>query len=254
MQTNDSRSLSIIVPALNEAENISSVIEGLVATFQPSDIKYEILLFDDGSIDDTYEIACSYAKENKNVRVFKNVKNRGIGYCFREGIRNSRASYVTFFPGDNQNYPDDLYRLSQYLPRADVIVGVPYYKPGERSLFRRVLSKALTTIFTSFIPLRLEHVTNTVFYSKDLVSSFNIRCNGFMFQIEVLLKAFRSAKAFIISKGRVNVKPRIHGSTKALRLKTLLELLYLFFILVEEFYLTERKRFKLHKDIQIAYE
>ena len=244
MQMDEARSISIIVPALNEEKNILSVISGLIGIFEPGDIRYEVLLFDDGSTDHTYQIAISCASENKNVRVFKNETNKGIGYCFKEGIKHSHCHYVTYFPGDNQNYPDDLYRLSLYIPKAEIIIGIPRYKLNERTLFRRVISKIVTGVFTIFISMKFTHLTNMAIYAKSLINSFDIKSDGFMFQIEVLLKAFRAAKSLIFSEERVKIKPRMYGRAKAISLKSLFESLYLFCDLIIEFYLTKRGQFK----------
>jgi len=239
----EQRSISIVVPGLNEERNIAAVIQGLTGAFAQGGIDWELLVFDDGSSDNTFKIASGFTQADPRVRVFRNEINRGIGYCFKEGIRHSCCSHITFFPGDNQGYPEDLYRLSLNLPKAQVLIAVPLYRRNDRSLLRRIISRVLTAIFTSFIAVRLAHVTNAVIYDKDLASGLDIRCNGFMFQIEALLKAFRSAKSIFISKERIPIRPREHGQTKAVRLRTLLELFYLMWVLSSAFLLTHRNKF-----------
>ena len=106
--------VSVIVPAYNEKENIAATIRSLVASTHP----VEVLVVDDGSSDDTAEIARSLRLPN--VRVLQQ-PNRGKPAALNNGIAHARHRLVVMIDGDTVFEPDTIGRLVQ--PFADPRVG-----------------------------------------------------------------------------------------------------------------------------------
>ena len=79
-------SLSVIIPALNEARNIKGCVEEVLAAVDGRFSDYEILIFDDGSTDGTGAIADDIAVGNKQIRVIHNGRTMGFGYNYRTGV------------------------------------------------------------------------------------------------------------------------------------------------------------------------
>ena len=73
------KSVSIIVPAYNEGENIVPALEEMVATCETAKLTFEILVVNDCSTDDTGEKAKVYSQNRKEVRVIDNPVNLGFG-------------------------------------------------------------------------------------------------------------------------------------------------------------------------------
>jgi len=92
-------SLSLVVPALNEAEGIAQVLADAVASLDARPIEYEIIVVDDQSTDETGTIAASYG-----VTVLRNVQQGGYGYSLMRGIRHARFPTVAIIDGDG-SYP-----------------------------------------------------------------------------------------------------------------------------------------------------
>lgn len=103
--------LSIIIPAMNEEENIpllrDAVNEALRSYVRP----YELLIVDDGSTDATFAVAAALARSDPRLRVIKFRKNYGQTAAMAAGIRFARGEILVTMDGDLQNDPADIVRL-----------------------------------------------------------------------------------------------------------------------------------------------
>tara|TARA_Y100001936_G_C16082677_1_gene679094 strand:- start:2318 stop:3256 length:939 start_codon:yes stop_codon:yes gene_type:complete len=111
------KDLTICVPAYNEAAGIKSALEGLRAKFQNA----EIILVDDGSTDETFELA----KAVEGIVVLSHARNRGYGAALKTAIRYSRGGIIAWFDADGQHRPDDLEKIIQPVldEKMDMVIG-----------------------------------------------------------------------------------------------------------------------------------
>jgi glycosyltransferase involved in cell wall biosynthesis len=94
-------SLSIVVPAYNEAASIGPVLAGIQRAMDESRLDYEILVIDDGSQDDTRAAA-----EATGVRVLTHAENRGYGAALKTGIRHAHYDLIAITDADG-TYPNE---------------------------------------------------------------------------------------------------------------------------------------------------
>ena len=102
--------ISIVIPVLNEERNIINLITEIKKNLEKK-IKYEIIIVDDGSSDNTYNVLLKYIKKNKKVLVFKHKKNYGQSVSLRTGIMQTSSNYIVTLDGDGQNDPRDILKL-----------------------------------------------------------------------------------------------------------------------------------------------
>ena len=102
--------ISIVIPVLNEERNIINLITEIKKNLERK-IKYEIIIVDDGSSDNTYNVLLKYLKKNKKVLVFKHKKNYGQSVSLRTGIMQTNSNYIVTLDGDGQNDPRDILKL-----------------------------------------------------------------------------------------------------------------------------------------------
>jgi len=107
-------SVSIVIPAFNEASAIGSV----VAALKHSADWHEIIVVDDGSKDGTAAQA-----EAAGARVVKHPYNKGNGASVKSGIRAAGGEYVLILDGDGQHRPEDARRLVSRLGDYDLVIG-----------------------------------------------------------------------------------------------------------------------------------
>lgn len=104
-----SPNLSIVVPAYNEQAVIGDVIAGLKEELKNKNC--EIIVVDDASLDNTFEIAARLG-----VKVFRHEFNKGYGAALKTGVRHALCEIVLFFDSDGQHNPKDVSRLLEYFP------------------------------------------------------------------------------------------------------------------------------------------
>ena len=117
------KSLSIVLPAFNEALNIRRSVEHATAMGTRLGLDFEVIVVDDGSDDATRQIVRSLEKRDPRVRSLHHERNRGYGAALRTGILASRKEYIFFTDADLQFDIDEIDSLVQYAGRYDIIAG-----------------------------------------------------------------------------------------------------------------------------------
>ncbi|MEJ5314214.1 MAG: glycosyltransferase family 2 protein [Anaerolinea sp.] len=119
-QTSLGESLSILIPAYNEALSIAGVLRGLLE--QPELQGAEIIVINDGSSDETSQIV----RQFPTVRLIEHLANRGYGTAIRSGARVAQRPFVIWYDADGQHRPQDLVALAQKLisEGLDYCIGV----------------------------------------------------------------------------------------------------------------------------------
>lgn len=88
--------LSIVIPAYNEEKKISKDIEAAYKYFNEYSIRGEVIIVNDGSQDQTYNIAFSFSKKYSSLRVLTYEKNQGKGYAIKTGILEATGEVIMF--------------------------------------------------------------------------------------------------------------------------------------------------------------
>ena len=132
--------VSIILCTYNRAKYLSQCIDSVIdQTFK----NWELLVVDDGSNDQTFEIVNPYLQKTQNIRYLKH-KNLKLAYSKNVGIQASFSSYITFLDSDDTYAANHIESRFNYLkshPEIDLIQGgffsdeeilvADYYKPGK---------------------------------------------------------------------------------------------------------------------------
>lgn len=213
--------LSIIVPAYNEERGLASAVNSLFSLLENNGMSKdsEILIFNDCSLDKTGEIADELAQRINIVKVFHNKKNMGLGFNFREGARQSKGEYVTWFPGDNENLPQSFIDTISRIGEADIII--PYTDNMEvRPFSRRLVSKIYTDMNNLFFGLHLKYYNGLSVYKRDLLLSVLPKIgDSFAFSAQVLIMLLKSGTSFVEVPIKIQSKPG--GKSSAFRIRNI---------------------------------
>lgn len=109
--------LSVVVPVLNEAENLRSLTEEILAALA-GEVDFEIVYVDDGSDDATPEILRELRRQDSRVRVLRHDRAWGQSAALRTGIEHARGAWIGTLDGDGQNDPSDLPKLWHARPKG----------------------------------------------------------------------------------------------------------------------------------------
>ena len=92
------KTLSIIIPLYNKEKGISNTLNLIEKKCSEINISYEILIVENESTDNSFNIAENYIKNNKKVSLFQSKK--GLGNALKEGVSIAKNDYVAFIPAD----------------------------------------------------------------------------------------------------------------------------------------------------------
>jgi len=116
--SSDAFDVSIVIPAYNEEAAIGETLDAVAATVSTSQRRYEVIVVDDGSKDNTAGVA-----EGRGARVIRHRRNRGYGASLKTGTLAAVADVVLFYDADNQFDPADIDRMVDALREADAALG-----------------------------------------------------------------------------------------------------------------------------------
>lgn len=225
-------SLSVVIPAYNEEENIEWLVADMVKDLPKYDIpNYEIIIVDDGSTDKTGEIIDSLTNRFKNVRV---VHQENGGYCraLLSGIKEAKKDYVAYFPADGQTLVRDIAKCIPNLGKVDLILG----DRGERldySPYRMLLSHIYLMLLRIFFNNPYRDINWFHIWKREKIQFLKPVSSGIFILAEIVIR-FRNKK-YAIREAPVPYRARRAGEVKNAKLtiaiRTLLDLLRFWFLL-----------------------
>jgi glycosyltransferase involved in cell wall biosynthesis len=114
--------LSIVIPAFNEAQRIGPTLERVLRFVSAHHLDTEVIVIDDGSTDTTSEVAREYAGDG--LQVLGNEHNSGKGYSVRRGLLQARGTWVLFTDADLSAPIEEVDRLLEATDNgADIAIG-----------------------------------------------------------------------------------------------------------------------------------
>jgi glycosyltransferase involved in cell wall biosynthesis len=202
--------LSVVIPIRDEAASIDELHRELAATLNAWGRPYEIIVIDDGSTDESFEILSRVQAADPHVRLIRFRRNFGQTAAFAAGFEHARGRFIVTSDGDLQNDPRDIPAMVEELERgADVVCG--WRKDRKDPLVsRRVPSMMANTLISLVTGVRLhDYGCSLKAFNADIVKG--MRLYGEMHRF---LPAMASEQTSRISERVVNHRPRKHGRSK----------------------------------------
>jgi len=191
--------ISIIVPAYNEAATISIVIDKLLNLTFINNIKKEIIIVNDCSIDHTENLIQDIIKRNEGVEIvyFKHEINSGKGAAIHTGIKNATGDYLIIQDADLEYDPNEINKLLKPVLEgyADVVYGSRFIGGSpHRILFfwHTIGNKFLTFLSNLFTNLNLTDMeTCYKLFKTSIIKNIQLNEKRFGFEPEVTTKIAR---------------------------------------------------------------
>jgi len=206
--------LSVISPTLNEAENVSRLVEQLEGAL--GDIDYEILIVDDDSPDLTWSIAEKISSTNPRVRTLRRIQNPGLSVAVIDGFSAASGDVVACIDADLQHDPSILPRMLDELQGVDVVVGSRHIdggSTGKWNWLRRLESWIATKTAQFLLGVKLKDPMSGYFlvWRKDFVAvKEHLDGKGFKILLEILARLHGSR----VKEVPYTFRPRTHGESK----------------------------------------
>ena len=230
---NDDQSVSIIIPAFNEQGNIDAAIDSVLKSVEGLTEDYEIIVIDDGSVDQTAAFAQKRAARNSRVKVFSNQGNQGFGYTFKRGVGLAAKEYVTIFPGDNDMSFDSLRDLIKERGAIDLVI-THSVSGHRRSLLRRALSKTFVLVMNFLFGLNLKYYNGAFICRTRVLQSIPLESNSLAALAECIVRLIKSGYSY--KSIAFEHTGRKSERSKAITLKSFISVGKTVFILMRDVY------------------
>ena len=188
--------LSVVIPSYNEAARLRLSLPVALDYLEARGFRFEVLVVDDGSQDDTSAVAATFA--DRGTRVHRLERNGGKGAACRQGVALTRGRRVLLTDADFSTPIEDLAKLEPYLESADLVLGSRAVKGSNvtlpQPLYRSVMGKVFNRVIR-ILAVRDIHDTQCGFKLLDGEVARSLFADlltaGFAFDVELVWLAQR---------------------------------------------------------------
>ncbi len=202
--------VSVILPVLNERENLRALVPRLNALFAQQRLEFEIITVDGGSRDGTREIA-----RELGARVVSE-QRRGFAGALATGFAEASGDYLLTLDADMSHEPAFVAKMWRARQQADIVIASRYARGGVSytSLGRRALSRALNVVLRRLLSMPVRDLSSGFrLYRREAVQGLELEGRNFEVLEEILVKAY--ALGFSVAEVPFTYFPRHEGSSHA---------------------------------------
>jgi len=214
--------ISVVLPAHNEAENIQTTVENCVSYLEKNVSDYEVIVVNDGSTDNTQKIVEELQSTHSKVVLVNHTVNMGYGSALRSGFDKASCEYIFFMDSDGQFDINDLDRLIPLVSPKNIIIG--YREDRADSLIRSLNAWLYGMYIYLMFGLNVKDM-DCAFKIIPTIAYQNIKpikSGGALFSAEFLIKLQRNG--FIFKEVPVRHFPRQFGTQSGANLKVILRM------------------------------
>ena len=187
--------LSVIIPGRDESENLPNCLKEIIEVLVREKIRYEVLVIDDGSTDNTHERVTNIIKKYPYVRYIKNNAENGFGRAVRLGLDEFTGDAVAIMMADRSDSPKDLIKYWEILQEGyECAFGSRFIK-GSRvynyPTLKLLANRIVNTIIRYAFRIETNDITNAFkMYSREVIDGCKpLISPHFNLTVEIPLKA-----------------------------------------------------------------
>ena len=202
--------ISIVVPVYNESESIKLLISEICNVMESYKQKFELIVVNDGSIDNTSLILEKLSLQFKSLTVINLRKNYGQTAALAAGFDSSNGEIIVTLDGDLQNDPNDIPKLITNIKDGyDLICGWRFQRK-DKLLNRRIPSKIANRLIGNVTGIHLhDYGCSLKAFKSEIVN--DIKLYGELHRFLPVLANMEGAK---IKEIKVNHRSRKYGHSK----------------------------------------
>lgn len=169
----DKFTLSIVIPVYNEAPVLANSIKTVKAVVNSLTSHYEILIIDDGSLDDSFKIVKTLNQKDKRIKAIAFSRNFGKEAAIAAGLREATGEAVVIMDADLQHPPKLIPEMVKlWLEGYEVVDCIKVHR-GQESLINRMLSKLFYLIMKALTGFPIMNASDFKLFSRKAVNAHN---------------------------------------------------------------------------------
>jgi glycosyltransferase involved in cell wall biosynthesis len=199
--------VSVLVPAKDEADNLIPFMELAAQAFAADPgTRYEVVVIDDGSVDDSWEVLQRLQTQFPFLRAVRHRAKRGIADALRTGYLNSSGPVLVFYPADLQFKPEDIPRLVRPIldNDADMVTG---FKEGKYE--KAFVSSIYNGLSRALFNVPVKDLNSVKAYRREIMDALPVRPDWHRFMIVIAAE-----QGFTVTEIPVPLYPRHAGKSK----------------------------------------
>jgi len=198
--------VSVLVPAKDEAGNLPLFMEQAAAAFAGTGIRFEVIVIDDGSEDDTWPVLQRLVTQYDFLRVARHRVRRGIADALRTGYLRSRGEVLVFYPADLQFKPEDIPRLAAPIlaGKSDMVTG---FKQGDYE--KKFVSRIYNGLSRALFHVPVKDLNSVKAYRREIMETLPVRPDWHRYMIVIA-----AAHGYSVTEIPVPLYPRHSGKSK----------------------------------------
>lgn len=215
------KSLSVFFPTYNEEKNIGKAIEAALIALKSLKLdKFEIIVINDGSKDNTAKVVTDWIKKDKRIRMITHNPNKGYGEAIKSGLYSAKYDWIFFTDSDVQFDISEINKLLPLTDKAQLVVG---YRIDRKDPFMRKLNGwGWTTLNNLVFGLGVKDVDCAFkLIKREVIETIQTleSTRGAMISPELLARAKKAG--FVIKEVGVSHYPRLEGNPTGANLKVI---------------------------------
>jgi glycosyltransferase involved in cell wall biosynthesis len=204
--------VSIIIPAYNEEKTVGTVIRGTSEIMDLYGLPYEIIVVNDGSTDNTVQVASSTRKAT----VFSNESNRGKGYCLRKALKYAHGDIIVTLDSDGEHKPKEIPDLLNPLFEGhDIVSGSRFMsnRPGATTKLNQVGNFLFNTAIMTLTGKQVtDSQTGFRAMKRGIVEKLDLQSDGYEIETEITVKSL--INGFCFKEVPITVERRKYNMSK----------------------------------------
>jgi len=212
-------SISVFFPCYNEQENVGRTVEKALDVLEKLNADFEIIIIDDGSSDETGQIADEIAERDSRVKVVHHKHNLGYGAALQSGFKTATKELVFYTDGDGQFDINEMPPLLSLMEQFDI---VSCYRLNRRdTLIRKINGWCWTRLVCLMFGLKIRDIDCAFkLYKREIFDKIEMSSTGALIDAEILARAVR--KGYRITQKGVHHYPRTSGQQTGASIRVIL--------------------------------
>ena len=211
-------SISVFFPCYNEQDNVENTTKQAILVLEGLGGDYEVIIVNDGSSDNTSQVAQRLVSENDCVKVVNHSTNLGYGAALQSGFKAATKEFVFYTDGDGQF---DINELPPLLPLTEQFDIVSCYRLNRQDSFiRKINAWCWTKLVCLLFKMKLRDIDCAFkLFKREIFDNIEMSSSGALIDTEILARAI--GKGYTVTQKGVHHYPRTAGSQTGADMKVI---------------------------------